>query len=70
MKDLVTLSTLIITFELKKKKEQVMRLKTEVQEFQFLERLIKTENESLREHNIRVMDENDSLKYENEQLKK
>jgi len=30
----------------------------------------KTKNESLREHSIKLMDENDSLKEENEKLKK
>jgi hypothetical protein len=68
--ELVTLSTLIITSQLKKKKEQVMRLKSEIQELQVLERFIKIENQSLREHSTKVMDENDSLKEENEQLKK
>jgi len=69
-KDLVTLSTLIITSQLKKKKEHVMRLKSVVQKLQVLERFIKTENESLRVHSVRIMEENDNLKGENEQLKK
>jgi hypothetical protein len=47
-----------------------MRLKNEVQELKILERVIKTENESLRVHNLRMLDENDSLRDENEQLKK
>jgi hypothetical protein len=66
----VTLSTLIVTSQLKKNKEQVMKLKNEVQELEFLERFIKTENECIIEKSIRVMDKNDSLKDENEQLKK
>jgi hypothetical protein len=35
-----------------------------------LERVIKIENESLRLHGLRMLDENDNLRSENEQLKK
>jgi len=47
-----------------------MRLKNAIQELHVLERFIKTENESLREHSTNMMDENDILKEENEHLKR
>jgi len=47
-----------------------MRIENEVRELKILERVIKTENESLRVHDLRILDENDSLRDENEQLKK
>jgi hypothetical protein len=40
-------------------------LKSEIDELQVLERYVKTENESLKKHSARVMDENDKLKEEN-----
>jgi hypothetical protein len=55
--ELVTRSTLIITSQLNKKKEQVMRLKSDIQEIEVLERFIKIENQCRREHSTKVMDE-------------
>jgi hypothetical protein len=52
--DLLPLSTFIITSQLRKKKDQVMKLKNEVRELKILERVIKTENESLRVHGLRM----------------
>jgi hypothetical protein len=52
--DLLTLSNFMMTSLLRKREDQITRLKNDMHELKTLEKVIKSENESMRPHSIKI----------------
>jgi hypothetical protein len=56
--DFLTLSNFMMTSLLRKREDQITRLKNEMKELKTLDKVIKSENKSLKLHSRKIQDEN------------
>jgi hypothetical protein len=68
--DLLTLSNFMMTSLLRKREDQITKLKNEMQEMKILEKVIKSQSESIKFHSIKIQEENEQLRKENDLLVK